>query len=58
LFLPLAWWWVTEKGGGPVAAIGAIVVYLALLGLAFLWRFRSGAWRKIELVEAEPVLLD
>lgn len=58
LFLPLAWWWVTVKGGGAVAAIGAIVVYIALLGFAFLWRFRSGAWRKIELVEAEPVLLD
>ena len=58
LFLPLAWWWVTVRGGGPTAAIGAIVVYLALLGLAFVWRFRSGAWRRIQLVEHEPVLLD
>jgi len=56
VFLPLAWWWVTVKNGGPAGAIGAIVVYVALLSGAFVWRFRSGVWRRIELVEAEPVL--
>jgi MATE family multidrug resistance protein len=54
LFVPVSWWWVGVKGGGPLAAIGAVVFYLAVLGLAFVWRFTSGAWRRIELVEAEP----
>jgi len=54
IFLPVAWWAVSVRGGGPVATIAVIVFYLAVLALAFLWRFASGAWRRIELVEAEP----
>jgi len=54
IFLPVAWWAVTTLHGGPAAAIGVIVFYLAVLATAFLWRFRSGAWRRIELVEAAP----
>lgn len=54
IFLPVAWWAVSVRGGGPVATIGVIVFYLAILALAFLWRFASGAWRRIELVEPEP----
>ena len=54
LFVPAAWWMVTVKHGGPVAVIGVIVFYLAVLGMAFVWRFTSGAWRRIELVEPEP----
>lgn len=54
LFVPVAWWTVTVKGGGPVAVIGVVVFYLAVLSVAFVWRFTSGAWRKIELVDAEP----
>ena len=53
VFVPIAWWVVTVRGGGPSAAIGVTVFYLAVLALAFLWRFRSGAWRRIELVEPE-----
>src|SRR4029077_18632301 len=56
VFLPGAWWAVTHLHGGPPAAIGVIVLYTAVLATAFLWRFRSGAWRHIELVEAEPGL--
>ncbi len=54
LFVPVAWWWVGAHGGGPLAAIGAVVIYLAVLAMAFVWRFSSGAWRRIDLVEAEP----
>jgi MATE family multidrug resistance protein len=54
IFVPVAWWTVTVKGGGPVAVIGVVVFYLAILGVAFVLRFRTGAWRKIDLVEAEP----
>ena len=34
---------------GYVAAILCIVGYIGVLGGALLWRFRSGAWRDIEL---------
>jgi MATE family multidrug resistance protein len=54
MFVPVAWWTITVRGGGPSAAIGVTVFYLALLAIAFVWRFRSGAWRRIELVEPDP----
>lgn len=53
VFVPVAWWAVTLRGGGPSAAIGVTVFYLAVLAAAFVWRFRSGAWRRIDLVEPE-----
>jgi hypothetical protein len=30
------------------------VAYLALLAAALLWRFRTGAWRSIQLLENQP----
>jgi MATE family multidrug resistance protein len=54
VFVPVAWWAITLRHGGPLAAIGVTIFYLAVLACAFLWRFLSGAWRRIELVEAEP----
>ena len=32
-------------------AVAWLVVYLALLALLLLLRFRTGAWRRLELVE-------
>jgi MATE family multidrug resistance protein len=55
VFVPVAWWVITVRHGGPLTAIGVTILYLAVLAAAFLWRFRSGAWRKIELVELEPL---
>lgn len=51
LFLPAAWLLVDRLRGGALAAILCIVGYVALLALGFTWRFRSGAWRRIRLVE-------
>ena len=53
VFVPVAWWAVVRMHGGPAGAIGVTIFYLAVLALAFLWRFRSGGWRRIELVEPE-----
>ena len=39
--------------GNRKFVIGVTIFYLAVLAAAFLWRFRSGGWRRIELVEAE-----
>jgi MATE family multidrug resistance protein len=54
LFLPAAWLLVDRLRGGALAAILCIVGYVALLALGFTWRFRSGAWRRIRLIEPVP----
>jgi len=49
--VPGSWFTVRLSGGGDIAAVAWLVVYLALLALVLLLRFRSGAWRRLELVE-------
>jgi MATE family multidrug resistance protein len=49
LFVPLAAWGVIEGGMGPIGATACLVVYLAVLAGLLLWRFRSGAWKRIDL---------
>jgi MATE family multidrug resistance protein len=47
--------WLTVTSGRPRAdllAVGWMVLYLGLLACALYARFRSGAWRRIALVEA------
>jgi MATE family multidrug resistance protein len=51
VFAPGSWAAVHVLGGGPLVAIGSLVLYLGLLALVLYLRFRSGAWRRIELVE-------
>jgi Na+-driven multidrug efflux pump len=51
LFVPLGWLVVVRGGGGHAGAMWCIVFYLGVLAAAFAARFRSGAWRKIELIE-------
>jgi MATE family multidrug resistance protein len=51
VFVPGSWITVRLYGGGDIAAVAWLVVYLALLALVLLLRFRSGAWRRLELVE-------
>jgi MATE family multidrug resistance protein len=57
LFIPGSWFVVRKLGGGDVGAVGSMVVYIAVLAGVLYWRFRSGAWREIQLVEgtAPPV---
>jgi MATE family multidrug resistance protein len=57
IFTPGAVVWVTVFGGGAVAATICMVVYLGLLSFAFAWRFRSGAWKRIDLTGTEPALV-
>ena len=54
LFVPGSWVSVRHLGGGDLVAVGWIVVYLAVLAGVLLWRFRGGAWRRLELVEPAP----
>jgi len=54
IFVPGAWVSVRWLGGGDLVAVGWIVLYLAALALTLWLRFRSGAWRRLTLVEPSP----
>jgi multidrug resistance protein, MATE family len=51
IWAPASWVAVRVLGGGDTAAMAAMVGYLFVLALALYLRFRSGAWRRIVLVE-------
>jgi multidrug resistance protein, MATE family len=56
VFLPGSWICVRHWGGSESTATVWMIIYLGLLALVLFLRFRSGAWRKIELVpEAELI---
>jgi MATE family multidrug resistance protein len=55
IFVPGAYAVVKLWDGGPIGAMLCLVGYIALLSGAFLYRFKSGAWRKIELIEPKLV---
>ncbi|MFO0632139.1 MAG: MATE family efflux transporter [Nannocystaceae bacterium] len=52
LFVPLSGWVVLRGDAGPVGAIACLVAYLVVLAGLLAWRFRSGAWRAIDLTGA------
>jgi Na+-driven multidrug efflux pump len=56
VFIPLAWLAVIRQGGGIVPMMLVLVTYIALLAGALAWRFTSGAWRRIQLVEPDVTL--
>jgi MATE family multidrug resistance protein len=51
IFVPTAFVAVRVLGGGPGAAMACLVMYLAMLAFVLAYRFKSGAWRRIELIE-------
>jgi len=51
VFVPGSLISVKYFGWGDAAATSWIVAYLALLAAALLWRFRTGAWRHVQLLE-------
>jgi len=51
VFAPGSYIVVRYLHGGAIGAMVCLVGYLALLALALALRFRSGAWRRIELIE-------
>ena len=56
IFVPSGYVVVKVYDGGPVGAMLCLVAYIALLAGAFAYRFKSGAWKRIELIE--PKLVD
>lgn len=55
VFTPAAFLTVLRFGGGPIGAMLCLVGYIGLLSIALAWRFRSGAWKRIELIEPRLV---
>jgi MATE family multidrug resistance protein len=55
VFLPTAYFVVEYADGGPIGAMICVAGYVAVLALALAYRFRSGAWKKIELIEPKLV---
>jgi MATE family multidrug resistance protein len=51
VFVPAAYVDVRLWNGGAVGAMACLVGYLALLAGALALRFRTGAWKRIELIE-------
>lgn len=54
-FTPAAFLVVDRFNGGPIGAMLCLVGYLALLAVAFAYRFRAGAWKLIQLIEPKLV---
>jgi MATE family multidrug resistance protein len=53
VFVPSAWIAVRTLGGGVVTLMLSVVAYITVLAGALAWRFASGRWREIQLVEPE-----
>lgn len=53
-FAPGSYYTVRVLEGGDVVAVGWMAGYLAVLALVLFLRFRSGAWRRINLVGDSP----
>jgi len=49
VFLPAAWLFGITWGWGLTGAWAGGLVYVAGLAVAFVWRFRAGAWRRIRI---------
>src|SRR5262249_13741566 len=57
VFVPSAYLALTVMKGGPVMAIGCVILYMGALSLVLGWRFKRGNWRKIDLAGVEPQLV-
>jgi MATE family multidrug resistance protein len=55
VFAPGSFVSVRVLGAGDVVAVGWLVFYIFALALFLFLRFRSGAWRRIALVEPAPL---
>jgi MATE family multidrug resistance protein len=55
VFAPGSWVSVRLLGGNDAVAVAWLAGYIALLAIVLLLRFRSGAWRRIVLVEPAVV---
>jgi len=55
VFTPAALLVVLRFSGGPIGAMLCLVAYIGLIAVALAWRFRSGAWKRIQLIQPKLV---
>jgi Na+-driven multidrug efflux pump len=48
---------ILKNGGGIIPAWISLTVYVLILAGGFWWRWQSGRWRKIDLLEREVPLV-
>lgn len=56
VFVPGVWISVKVLGGGYIQATLWLIVYIGLLASVLAWRFRGGAWRRIDLTGRAAVM--
>jgi MATE family multidrug resistance protein len=49
---------VQVMGAGLYTAWTLATIYISALGLAFMLRYRQGKWKKMRVIEAQPVVAD
>jgi len=57
IFVPGSLLTIFVFGGGHISAMIWLVIYLGVLSVVFLWRFRRGAWRDIDLTGVEKSMM-
>lgn len=50
VFTPIAWISILVFDGGPTTLMLSIVFYIACVAMALVYRYRTGAWKKISLL--------
>jgi MATE family multidrug resistance protein len=54
MFVPASYVLVVKLDAGIAGAIGSLLAYMTCLAAAFYYRYRSGGWKEIQLVEDLP----
>jgi MATE family multidrug resistance protein len=42
-------------GGGLYMAWALATLYISALGIAFMWRYKQGSWKKMRVIEVQPI---
>jgi hypothetical protein len=51
-------WLLVGRGGGVIAAWVAPSLYILVLGVLMMRRFRAGRWKALRVIEPAPADLD
>lgn len=57
LLVPGQWFVIYRLGAGILASWAYLTFVIMIMSAGFLWRFRSGVWHSIEVIEREPPLV-
>ncbi|WP_437187230.1 MATE family efflux transporter [Planctomicrobium sp. SH668] len=55
ILMVLPTWWFVENGYGLYHCWFAITLTVVVMGIGFMWRFIGGKWKKMQLIETDPL---